>query len=586
MKGNKLFFLSLFCLSFFLKAMVEKKDQLYKLTSPKKEVEVSLDEFNALRTKCGTIKNLFDDIKEEKKDDESTTTIPANIDPTKVKKILSLLVLDDIFAIEKELERKPNKELLEIIQTVNYLDCDFLLHKVRDEIIKRFTKDKFLDVLNANADACSNWYEQLTKLPLELRVLCGKECRLHKPELIPQLLRALSYSYKESVVCQAKEDSAIRILQYSPDGSKLLIGYEGTIEIRDIVGDKLKLLTTLHPHKGPIYNEQVPNPYLRRTDYVNAAAFAPKGTRVATSATGGLVKIWNLNGECMDTSWAGHLSKVCSIDFAKNWNLMAIGYADSNAIVCTPARICKKLEGHKGAVSSVNFSPRNPRVVTGSADNTAKIWNLEGECETTLKGHTKPVLSARFSPDDSRILTCSADNTAKIWNLEGECKVTLPHEGVVYTARFSPDGSLIITGTSKGEARIWNLRGHCLAILPNWGVTDSPVWAASFSPDGSKALTVARKQARKGLSWTTAGVIKIWDLSELQEKYKKLESFFKYITIEQVTFLLALNKTLEPKRFWPFKNKIFDYSQGCLHEIFLTFPKYIQFMIKTIKPQK
>jgi WD40 repeat protein len=74
------------------------------------------------------------------------------------------------------------------------------------------------------------------------------------------------------------------------------------------------------------------------------------------------------------------------------------------------------LKGHKGSVDSAEFSPDGKRIVTGSFDETAKVWDAAtGEETLTLIGHSKYVKSAAFSPDGKRIVTCSGDETAKVW---------------------------------------------------------------------------------------------------------------------------------------------------------------------------
>ena len=75
------------------------------------------------------------------------------------------------------------------------------------------------------------------------------------------------------------------------------------------------------------------------------------------------------------------------------------------------------LNGHGSGVYSVAFSFDGKRVVTGSRDNTAKIWEVETGMELlTLKGHGNYVESVAFSPDGKRVVTGSADSTAKIWD--------------------------------------------------------------------------------------------------------------------------------------------------------------------------
>jgi len=75
------------------------------------------------------------------------------------------------------------------------------------------------------------------------------------------------------------------------------------------------------------------------------------------------------------------------------------------------------LQGHTSAVSSASFSGDGTRVVTGSRDTTARVWDGRTGAEVlTLKGHTGPVNSASFSADGTRVVTGSRDTTAKVWD--------------------------------------------------------------------------------------------------------------------------------------------------------------------------
>ena len=80
----------------------------------------------------------------------------------------------------------------------------------------------------------------------------------------------------------------------------------------------------------------------------------------------------------------------------------------------------------------MSFSPDGTRIVTGSCDRTAKVWDARtGTALLELKGHTGAVKSVAFSPDGTRIVTGSEDQTAKVWDARtGTALLELegPHE--------------------------------------------------------------------------------------------------------------------------------------------------------------
>ncbi len=122
------------------------------------------------------------------------------------------------------------------------------------------------------------------------------------------------------------------------------------------------------------------------------------------------------------------------------------------------------LIGHTNHVTSVAASADGSRVVTGSADNTARVWDARtGKTLHTLKGHTSVVTSVAVSADGSRVVTGSADHTARVWNARtGKTLLTLTDNmGVVTSVAFSADGSRVVTGGSESAedlTRVWNAR--------------------------------------------------------------------------------------------------------------------------------
>src|SRR5262249_16863034 len=73
--------------------------------------------------------------------------------------------------------------------------------------------------------------------------------------------------------------------------------------------------------------------------------------------------------------------------------------------------------GHADAVFAVAVTPDGGRIVTGSKDKTARVWDAGTGAELLqLKGHTDAVFAVAVTPDRSRIITGSSDKTAHVWD--------------------------------------------------------------------------------------------------------------------------------------------------------------------------
>ncbi|MCW3054409.1 MAG: hypothetical protein JWN14_3579, partial [Chthonomonadales bacterium] len=174
-------------------------------------------------------------------------------------------------------------------------------------------------------------------------------------------------------------------------------------------------------------------------------------------------------------------------------------------------RLChqdlRTLQGHTAPVLSAAFSPDGKRIVTGSGDNTAKVWNADtGKNPLTLKGHMNAVTSVAFSPDGKRIVTGSWDCTAKIWDSRTgkEIETLKGHTNQITSVAFSPNGKWIVTGSFDKTAKVWDA-GTGKETLTLKGHTDG-IWSVAFSLDGKRFIT--------GSLDTTA---KIWDAETGQE---------------------------------------------------------------------
>eukprot|EP01031_Cornospumella_fuschlensis_P028635 gene28635-34570_t len=148
------------------------------------------------------------------------------------------------------------------------------------------------------------------------------------------------------------------------------------------------------------------------------------------------------------------------------------------------------LRGHSDAVVSVCLSTDGSRIVSGSWDNTIKVWDaLSGECLQTFKGHYHWVSSVCISTNGSRIVSGSWDYSIKVWDaFSGECLQTLTgHNSFLQSVCISPDGSRIVSGSEDETIKVWDASsGECLKTLA--GHTKS-VLSLCMSADGSRIVS-------------------------------------------------------------------------------------------------
>ncbi|KIK28158.1 hypothetical protein PISMIDRAFT_606419 [Pisolithus microcarpus 441] len=120
------------------------------------------------------------------------------------------------------------------------------------------------------------------------------------------------------------------------------------------------------------------------------------------------------------------------------------------------------LEGHTNAVWSVAFSPDGKRIVSGSGDETVRVWDAERGVQigSHLEGHTDRVISVAFSPDGKRIVSGSWDKTVRVWDAERGIQIGSHLEGHmdgVNSIAISTDGKRIVSGSEDNMVKAWDV---------------------------------------------------------------------------------------------------------------------------------
>jgi WD40 repeat protein len=145
------------------------------------------------------------------------------------------------------------------------------------------------------------------------------------------------------------------------------------------------------------------------------------------------------------------------------------------------------------------------RFATGGEDNLVRLWEFGDMKARILEGHKGPVRSVAFSPDGSLLLSGGGDGSAFVWDVAAGrpiCSTALPQKGPCQAVAFGPDGKTVLL--AGPGAYLYALEGKTLrqidALKPREGKLSIPPRAAAFSPDGLTIVT-GSWQATVGRLW-------------------------------------------------------------------------------------
>jgi WD40 repeat protein len=201
----------------------------------------------------------------------------------------------------------------------------------------------------------------------------------------------------------SRDRSVVKRLQFSPDGKRLLVVAEETLEVWSLES-RTRILA-------------IPS-----ADGFEDGHYSGDGTRI--------------------------LSRDLRGNRARMWD------------AATGLPICV-FEGHRGSVTSAEITPNLGWVVTTSADTTWQIWDA-ASCKSLRTIATEEAIHhGTLSPDGHYFATWTFFGQGTVWDVSSAARVSShDHDGRVAEARFGPDGKTLVScGFDRkamlGAAKLW-----------------------------------------------------------------------------------------------------------------------------------
>ncbi|MBL8798635.1 MAG: serine/threonine protein kinase [Planctomycetia bacterium] len=243
---------------------------------------------------------------------------------------------------------------------------------------------------------------------------------------------------------------------------------------------------------------------------VNAAAVAPDGRVLLASweeilqagkqpRVVPIVALWNPATKEDLRTYVGHEKEVTCVAFSPQGN-RALSGSEDQTVRLWDLRAEKPLvhvmREHKARVLAVAITPDGNRGLSAGRDNKVVLWDLDaGKLLHVFEGHTSFVTCLAVSRDGRYALSAGWDKRIILWDLEKKQQVRIyaGHEAVVWSVAFAPDGRRFLSCGADQSVRLWDVDAteHLHSFTEHKGA----VLSVAFSADGAYALSISEDHA-------------------------------------------------------------------------------------------
>jgi WD40 repeat protein len=243
------------------------------------------------------------------------------------------------------------------------------------------------------------------------------------------------------------------------------------------------------------------------TESVTSVALSSDGKFALSGGDDYTIRVWEVPSGRQIKAFKEHIFGLKSLALSPNGKYaICIGYslsAHSDVLRLWDLATGRSIrffrgyfERHSSSISSVKFSPDGKHALTGSWDNTLRLWQANtGTSIRVFEGHTKAVTAVAFSPSGRYALSGSKDNTVRLWEVATGRQIRnfKGHTESITSVAFGPDAKSVLSGSDDGSVRLWDIAtGQEIASLYHfkngeWMVT-TPDGYYNSSPEGGPLI--------------------------------------------------------------------------------------------------
>ncbi len=247
--------------------------------------------------------------------------------------------------------------------------------------------------------------------------------------------------------------------------------------------------------------------YTGNTNTSAMVVYSPDGQYLANASWDGTARLWDTQtGQEIREFEIGQ--PFASVAFSPDGRYLATGGPQASLWNVETGEKIRQFFVPSNGVSAVVFSPDGRYLLT-SADNTALLWNVQtGQELQRYVGHTQGLAwgDLAFFPDGQHVMTGSSDQTVRVWDtFSGQETRQINVDVQVFTLALSPDSQSVLLGGSGGMLQLWDLQTGTL--IRNFVGNSIQANAVGFLPGGQTIYSAAQDYT-----------IRLWDVATGQEQ--------------------------------------------------------------------
>ena len=231
-------------------------------------------------------------------------------------------------------------------------------------------------------------------------------------------------------------------LEFSADGKRLLTsGNDKTVKVWDVEnGEELFIL---------------------KWQAGAQACFSPDGKYIASGGFGEMFFIWNAETGEKIRELTGHKHEITSLVFTPDSKTLLSSSFDKRIIQwdIKTGKAIRNFGGHSWRPAFAAFTPDGESILISGDDYTIK--NLELSDATNILNMNKHkgwVNHVSSSDTASVILSCGDDKAVRMWDMDGNYQSSLQgHDKFVTHVEISPDGKHAFSIAQGSELILWDL---------------------------------------------------------------------------------------------------------------------------------